>query len=91
MKLWLVTQEANDGYDTYDGMVVAAKTEDVARRMHPNGYAYNDREDGWVYHGKVERAYGSWAYILSDVTAKCIGDAAPGIKAGVILASFNAG
>lgn len=31
MKLFLLTQDKNDEYDTYDSVVVAAKTEDEAR------------------------------------------------------------
>lgn len=32
MKLWLISQGENRDYDTYDSAVVAAETEDGARR-----------------------------------------------------------
>ena len=33
MKLWLLEQNVNNGYDTYDSAVVVAATEDEARRV----------------------------------------------------------
>jgi len=71
MKLWLLYQEVNDGWDTYDSAVVAALTEDEARR--------------------TEVGSGSTWAAPEHVHVRWIGDAAPGVKAGVICASFNAG
>jgi len=31
MKLWIISQSVNRGYDTYDSAVVAAETEEEAR------------------------------------------------------------
>jgi hypothetical protein len=39
MKLWLISQDFNTGYDTYDSAVVAAETEDDARNMNPSDYS----------------------------------------------------
>jgi hypothetical protein len=33
MKLWLIKQDVNDGYDTYDSAVVAAPTSSAARHV----------------------------------------------------------
>lgn len=71
MRLWLISQDVNDGYDTYDSAVVAAATEDEAR------------------HSDVGSAQ-TWCS-PEHVTVKLIGEAAEGIPAGVVLASFNAG
>jgi len=32
MKLFLISQDENDGYDTYDSAVVCAKDEEAAKR-----------------------------------------------------------
>ena len=36
MKLWLISQDFNYGYDTYDSAVVAAPTEEAARQISPS-------------------------------------------------------
>ena len=82
MKLWLISQTANDDYDTYDGAVVAAETEDAARHTHPS--------DGPGWSGEPGESP-TWAYGPSQVTVTLIGEAVPGTEPGVICASFNAG
>ena len=77
MKLWLISQNENGDYDTYDSAVVAAETESEARNISPGG-DFSDE-------------YNSWASSADNVVAKCIGTAAPGTKSGIILGSFNAG
>lgn len=37
MKLWLLTGTAS-GYDTYDGVVVAAANEEKAKKILPSSY-----------------------------------------------------
>jgi hypothetical protein len=82
MKLFLITQTVVDNYDTYDSAVVAAENETAARDMHPSSgdslAAADDLDDSWVRNAE-------------DVTAKYLGEAAPGIEKGVVCASFNAG
>jgi hypothetical protein len=78
MKLWLLSQNMNTGWDTYDSAVVAAETAEAAKRFDPGGYLIED--DGCC-----------WAGTLEDIEVKFLGEAAPGVKAGVICASFNAG
>lgn len=84
MKLWKLTQESNTGYDTYDGAVVAAETEEEARKIDVNGAT-----KGWP--DKVIYMFTAWALSWTEVTAVYIGEAAPGTETGIILASFNAG
>ena len=75
MNLYLISQEKNPGYDTYDSAVVAAPDEETARAMEP-------REKAW--------SAGSWAAPV-DVKVQFIGVAKNGTEQGVVCASFNAG
>lgn len=85
MKLWLLTQNANNEYDTYDSCVVAAENEDDARTIHPGDY-YKDT----TVTDEEPKLYDSWTK-LSNVTVFLLGDAKEGIKRGAICSSFNAG
>ncbi len=96
MKLWLISQDANGGYDTHDSAVVAATSEDAARRISPsNFYEWSDEQGGWCFayaNGTRERErHGSWADDLDQIKVQLLGDAAPNIEQGVLCASFNAG
>lgn len=79
-KLWLISQDANDDYDTFDSAVVVAETEDAARKIHPYGRE-NTEADG--------QRFSCWA-APEQVKAEYIGETErpPG---EVICASFNAG
>lgn len=93
MKLWLIYQDRNDGYDTYSSAVVVAETEDAARAVHPGG-------DDWRWHpatGKWVARHGSgygddtWTNPES-VGAVCIGTAKENMTPGrAVCSSFNAG
>lgn len=79
MNLYLISQEYNDDYDTYDSAVVAANTEEEARLIHPSR--------GLDWDGK-NIAYAGWCdskYVEVDF----IGNTDR--EKGVILTSFNAG
>lgn len=82
MKLFKISQEENTDYDTYDSAVVAAPDEQTARNMNPS--------DGKVMTEWGDR-YNCWCSSPDNVTVECIGEAAEGVKQGVICASFNAG
>lgn len=77
MKLFLVRQEINDDYDTYDSIIVAAKDEFDAQEIKPL-----DAEDN---------NYGSWVKSVDDLIVTEIGTAKKGTQRGIILESFNAG
>jgi len=79
MNLYLLTQDVELGYDTYDSVVVAALTEEQAKKIHPSGY------DAWSTGG------GSWPKSPESINAELIGKAVEGTPSGVILSSFNAG
>lgn len=78
LKLYLISQEENCTYDTYDAVVVAAYDEAGAR-------SYNPDKGGWGSD------YSTWCSSPSNVKVQYLGRAAAGIAAGEILASFNAG
>lgn len=80
LKLFLIKQDANRDYDTYDAAVVAAPNEEVARTMHPR-----DGRTNWEWYSDT------WCSTPEQVEVEYLGYARPGAKQGVILASFNAG
>lgn len=75
MFLYLLSQNQNGGYDTYDSCVVAAETEEEAREINPGG----------IWSSNV------WANSPDKVTVERIGVAFDGVEPGVVIASFNAG
>lgn len=80
MNLYKISQTQNEGYDTYDSAVVAAKDEAMARKIHP------DRSvplGEWLTY--------CWCEEPKHVKVELIGYAKPGTEPGVICASFNAG
>lgn len=90
MKLWLISQTENRGYDTYDSAVVAAESADEAILIHPDGRRW-DPMLGWSLPAPKGHRHPDYTWVSPPcVDVKLIGDAAPGIS-GVVLASFNAG
>lgn len=94
MKIYLLTQTGNSGYDTYDSCVVVARSPEEARLMHPRG----DRAwDGhiWAYtDGTPSSAWASeagWAWHPDNVTVEEIGVTLAHTAPKVVCASFNAG
>jgi hypothetical protein len=79
MKLWVICQDVNNGYDTYDSAVVAAESEEEARNILPGGNTWADA-----------RRYGGWASKPSEVIVEYLGET-DRKNSGVILSSFNAG
>lgn len=79
MNLYLISQEVNNDYDTYDSAVVCAENEDEARLTPPSG-------DAWDKTWRL-----TWVEDPKDVKVKLIGIADQSISKGVVLASYNAG
>lgn len=94
MKLFLLEQTYNNGYDTYDSCVVVAENEEFAKQIPPsNLYQFIEGDWAFVYHdGTWKHArYGAWAPV-AYVKATLLGDAANTLTPGtVVCASFNAG
>ena len=95
MNLYKIWQTVNDSYETFDSAVVAASSEEEAKKMHPGDEDVNTDEakNWWKFERESHKypytTYSSWCD-LKDVQVKLIGTAIPGIKAGVIVSSFNA-
>jgi len=80
ISLWKVSQTENNGWDTFDSMVVAAECELDARNVHPG--------TGW----QRDNRFGTWASSPDKVTVEFIGNSTRKFKNGeIIVSSFNAG
>lgn len=98
MKLYLLEQNENLGYDTYDAVVVCAMNADDAKVIYPSDYyKYNSATGKWHWwndttkeFGGIEN-YGTWASTPDNVQVTYLGRAMHNIPLGVVLASFNAG
>ena len=77
LNLYLISQDQNDDYDTYDSAVVAARNEEEARCTCPGGR--------WGMN------YTGWCTTPDFVDVEFIGPAKSGMEAGVVISSFNAG
>lgn len=93
LKLWLISQDINDDYDTFDSAVVAAYTEEEARIIHPSSWNHPYKWDGENWIAANGRVGGKSEWTTPDwVSVRYIGDAHEDIEAGkVICSSFNAG
>lgn len=81
----MLTQNDNNGYDTYDSCIVCAKNEKEARTISPEGGIFVETAGKKGFH------WTSWAKSASAITCEEIGTANETQKKGVVLASFNAG
>ena len=79
MNIYLVSQNENSDYDTYDSFVCYASSEEEARNMLPDEYIE------WGEYGS------SWCSHPDHALAEFIGVNKDSDKQEVILASFNAG
>ena len=96
MKLWLISQNENNNYDTYDSAVVAAETEEEARHTYPDNWGLSDAKwsgSKWLWYLEDGRVldYGSRTWTSPDhVKVQFLADGYEG-PAGTVCASFNAG
>ena len=93
MKLFVISQNINNDYDTYSDAVVAAPTAEDAQMMHPSDKAVWHDDKWWVV-----RADGSEFSALrhtwvnpKQVKVTYLGEAKTYTKKSVICSSFNAG
>ena len=91
LKLYLISQDVNNEYDTFDSAVVATYSEEEARLIHPKSIWRDNTvmlDKGWI----DENRFTEWAYKESDVKVKFIGYATDNIEPNtIIISSFNAG
>lgn len=87
-KLWLVKRKDRVGYDEYSSMVVAADTEEEARKTYPSGssHVFWDETKGTFASTLYERwSDEDWGKV-SELSVEYLG-ASEGDLKGVILAS----
>ena len=96
MKLFKISQNVNNGYDTYDEAIVCAKDKNEAQHSCVCGFHKFHHNKLWFqYADGTEReeergCCRGWAK-FEDVKVEYIGEAKKGLKKGVICASYNAG
>lgn len=90
MNLYLVSQDINDGYDTYDSMIVSAESEIDARNIHPDScYEYS------IFRGNPPECLEFWGGVwvnyedIDQLEVNFIG--VSNVSRGVVLASYNKG
>jgi hypothetical protein len=94
VNLYLISQEVNNSYDSYDGAVVAAPDEETARRIRPETPYPGCEPCIWIDGEKninLLRHLGTWVDHPRHVAVKMIGVASDDVLLGTVLASFNAG
>lgn len=80
MKLYVLSQNVNNRYDTYDSILVAAESPEDAKTIDPYDKPFEDKGE-----------YTSWVHSMDDIKVVEIGIANDGAVRGVIMTSFNAG
>ncbi len=93
LKLWKISQDVNDAYDSYDSAVVVARGHSAASMVHPVGDKVYWNGTDWLWaDDHAEFDFNDWAKPV-DVKVVLIGEANPGLfdEGDVICASFNAG
>ena len=90
--LWKLSQDVNNGYETYDSAVVVSCGHSAASLIHPAGDKIEWNGVDWLWaDDKTEFGMDDWAK-PRQITVQQIGEAGPGLEEGdVICASFNAG
>lgn len=78
MNIYLLSQDINTDYDTFDSMVVYANSEEEAKLILPP-------------HIKWGEKYSGWAHSPNQVEVTHIGYTNTLVESGIVLASFNAG
>lgn len=83
LNLYLISQNVNISYDTYDSAVVSSPNEETARLIHPSSGLMTLEE----FHIDDQR---DWTNNPKDVKVELLGSY-NGTEIKVICASFNAG
>lgn len=93
MNLYLLEQDDNTGYDTFDSCVVVANDETEARQIHPGIWERQGEKDALALSEKRwhDENY-DWAKSPESVTATNLGKCLDTYnKPQIICSSFNAG
>lgn len=97
MNLYLISQDVSNDYDTYDAAVVAAESEEEARKIHPSRFVTHVSNNKWMctsaveQNNEYERNRDDWVDYadINLITVEHLGETQR--KKGVVLASYNAG
>ena len=100
MKLYLISQDRNDGYDTFDSAVVAAENEQKAREIYPSSFVTHVSNGKWMgtYSGGASKGQeydqdDSYDWVsfkdIDCIDVEYLGETDK--EKGLVLASFNAG
>jgi hypothetical protein len=85
--IYLISQDVNNDYDTYDSAVVIAKNEEEAKKIHPSPSSVYPNANNEGYFSE-----GNWVEHTQQVKVRCIGTANSEFKPNtIVLSSFNAG
>lgn len=87
MNLYLMSREGETGYDEFEGFVVAAISPEKARCVHPREHL---ADQDWM-DNPDSRFRDIWFTFNERENIKCKFLGKTKLKAGVVLASFNAG
>ena len=92
LKLWKLSQEHNNGYETFDSVVVVSCGHSAASMIHPVGCRVYWNGTDWLWaDDNSEFGLDSWVE-PRQVTVQQIGEAGPGLEEGdVICASYWSG
>jgi len=98
MKIYKVSQNINNDYDTYSDFVIACESEEVARNKHPSEVVSHQKDGKWygtyTKNGEEYEQYKEVGWVmpkdLDKVIVEEIGIANEGIT-GIICSSFHAG
>lgn len=88
--------DPDGAYNTYDSVIVAAKSSHAAVRIHPeDSMEWDSGVSEWIRvcnNGNILADHsGSWPYSLSCIVCLYLGKAGASIESGVILSSYNEG
>jgi hypothetical protein len=96
--LWKLSQDVNNGYDTYSDAVVVSSNLDAAKLIHPSVcrstglMMYHYVEGKWLFKDTdSEEGDACWAD-PKDIQITCVGEASDWLGEGaVVCSSFHAG
>lgn len=92
MNIYVISQNSNQGFDTFDSAVVVAESEGAARLIHPRGdRVWQPGREVWADGFIADTPRGSkWCH-PDEVNVAQVGTALEGQRPGVVCASYNAG
>jgi len=96
MEIYLLEQNWNNDYGTYDSFVVIAENEKEARLIHPSMYVTHIKDKQWMgtntKGGEFKQNSRDWVQLdeIERIKITHIGKATDKQEKGVLLASFNA-